>query len=212
MMWIPGNLPGHAERKLAFVYALRGGGLLPCGESLIVGPGFACLCLSHEYLHGKDVGHSHLGSQRISDLEGVCDVLIIGGMFSSSTGKGRVILVGLYVSHFSCQYVEIPGATTFHVALPSRLQCKCLFFVTSTRHPARGIYGLTTELQTRTDALQKDLRFHATLHDSGMQKMENTMITAPARVSALLPSTNRASRTRLLVRLFGPLVWPHATR
>jgi hypothetical protein len=46
--WTSGNLPGHAERKLAFVYALRGGGLLPCGESLIVGPGFACLCLSHD--------------------------------------------------------------------------------------------------------------------------------------------------------------------
>jgi hypothetical protein len=113
-------------------------------------------------------------------------VLIIGGMFSSSTGKGRVILVGLYVSHFSCQYVEIPGATTFHVALPSRLQCKCLFFVISTRHPARGIYRLTTELQTgRTRFRRTSLRFYATLHDSGMQKMENTMITAPARVSAL---------------------------
>jgi hypothetical protein len=37
---------------------------------------------------------------------------------------------------------------------------------------------------------------------AGMQTMENTMITAPARV-LYLPSTNRASRTRLIVRLFG---------
>ena len=128
-------------------------------------------------------------------------MLIIGGMFSSSTGKGRVILVGLYVSHFSCQYVEIPGATTFHVALPSRLQCKCLFFVISTRHPARGIYRLTTELQTRC-ASRRIFASMQLFTIAGMQKMENTMITAPARVLCL-PSTNRASRTRLIVRLFG---------
>ena len=90
-------------------------------NSLIVGPGLRCLCFVTRSVCGGCCC-SHLGSQRTSDLEGVCDILIIGGMLLSVGREEGAILVGLYVSHFSCQYVEIPGATTFHVALPSRLQ------------------------------------------------------------------------------------------
>jgi hypothetical protein len=132
--WTSGNLPGLAERKLGFCMHSTSA-VVGCGESLIVGPGFACLCLSHDTCMERRILYcSHLGiSQRISGLEGVCDMLIIGGMLSSSTGK-VAILVGLYVSHFCANTWKSPAsATTFHV-LPSRLHQVLVLC-----HPARGV-------------------------------------------------------------------------
>jgi hypothetical protein len=177
--WTSGNLPGLAERKLGFCMHSTSA-VVGCGESLIVGPGFACLCLSHDTCMERRILYcSRLGiSQRISGLEGVCDMLIIGGMLSSPTGK-VAILVGLYVSHFCANTWKSPAsATTFHVC---PVACtKSLFFVTQ-RRPARGIY---VHMVHRT-ADKTRFRFYATPHDSGMRKIKNTMITAPARVSAL---------------------------
>jgi hypothetical protein len=116
---------------------IRGGGLRRIFDRR---SGVCVFVFVTRYLHGEEdlVCCSHLGiSQRISGLEGVCDMLIIGGMLSSSTGK-VAILVGLCVSHFCANTWKSPAsATTFYVC---PVACtKCLFFVTQhaascTRH------------------------------------------------------------------------------
>jgi hypothetical protein len=138
--WTSGNLPGLAERKLGFCMHSTSA-VVGCGESLIVGPGFACLCLSHDTCMERRILYcSHLGiSQRISGLEGVCDMLIIGGMLSSSTGK-VAILVGLYVSHFCANYVEVSGERHDIPRFAQSLAPSACSLSPSTRRPARGIY------------------------------------------------------------------------
>jgi hypothetical protein len=87
-IWPSGNLPGHCGENTCICYALRGGGgLRRMEKSLIVGLGLRVCVLSHD-LCGEECVSSHLGSQRTSDLEGVCDMLIIGGNALRRQGRG----------------------------------------------------------------------------------------------------------------------------
>jgi hypothetical protein len=128
-----------------------------------------------------------MDSQRKSGLEGVCDMLIVGGM-------GCVGREGACQSVCMSPAEQQQRATTFHVC---PVACsKCLFFVTSTpcparrTHPAHAVFTLQT---SRLGRISQSLRFY----DSGMRKMNNTMITAcvPARCTCIQsPPTERAEQ------------------
>ena len=145
-----------------------------------------CVCHTITARYGN---RSHLDSQRISGLEGVCDMLIVGGMSCvGREGACQSVCMSLRKSP-----AEQQRATTFHVR---PVACsKCLFFVTSTpcparrTHPAHAVFTLQT---SRLGRISQSLRFY----DGGMRKM-NTMITAlvPARCTCIQsPPTERAEQ------------------
>jgi hypothetical protein len=171
-IWPSGNLPGHCGENTCICYALRGGGgLRRMEKSLIVGPGLRVCVLSHD-LCGEECVSSHLGSQRTSDLEGVCDMLIIGGNALRRQGRGdnprRSVCLSLFLPiRGNPRRHDIPRCVA------QSLAAKCLFFVTSTRRHAAAscTYTCTRHLRSHHRTADKmrfeDFRFDATLHDSG---------------------------------------------
>ena len=127
-----GELAGDAERKTGKVM-----------HSAAEKSGRFGVCVCHT-ITARYGNRSHLDSQRISGLEGVCDMLIVGGMSCvGREGACQSVCMSLRKSP-----AEQQRATTFHVR---PVACsKCLFFVTSTpcparrTHPAHAVFTLQT--------------------------------------------------------------------
>ena len=159
--------------------------------------------LSHDYGTARYGNRGHLDSQRKSGLEGVCDMLIVGGMGCFGREGACQSSVGLYVSQ------EVSGraaAAARHdiPRLPSRLQQVLVLChqhaVSCTPHASctRGIYA--ADEQTWKDfAVASLLRWwyaEDEYDDNSPRSSKMHMYSIPA---------NRASRARLIVLA-------HATR
>ena len=133
-----GELAGDAERKTGKVM-----------HSAAEKSGRFGVCVCHTITTARYGNRSHLDSQRISGLEEVCDMLIVGGMAVMLAGKAPVSHQSVCMSlRKSPAEQQQQRATTFHVC---PVACsKCLFFVTSTpcparrTHPAHAVFTLQT--------------------------------------------------------------------
>jgi hypothetical protein len=153
-----------------------------CGESLIVGPGFACLCLSHDTCMERRILCVVVIWASVSEYQAlkgyvICWLLAVCSLLRQGRWRSSSVCMSLTFVPIRGSLRRAPRHSTFAQSLaPSACSLS-----PSTRCPARGIY---VHMVHRT-ADKTRFRFYATPHDSGMRKIKNTMITAPARVSAL---------------------------
>ena len=172
------------REKLEKSHALR------CGE---IGEVWG-LRLSHDYSTARYGNRSHLDSQRISGLEGVCDMLIVGGMGCVGKEGACQSSVGLYVSQ------EVSGSWSSSSAPRHSTFAQSLAASACSLSPARRVLHAARILHTRYFTLQTSrlgrISLSLRFYDSGMRKM-NTMITAlvPARCTCIQsPPTERAEQ------------------